>query len=58
MDKMTCPHCGHTFNFYEVTHVVEHKVENEIIECPYCHEIADRKPSNGYFVTQKIEGEN
>lgn len=58
MEKMTCPHCGKVFNYYEVRHVIEHSIEKEIIECPYCREVADKKASNGYFVTQKIEGEN
>lgn len=54
MEKMTCPHCGKTFNYHEVNHVVDHVKQNEIIECPYCHQIADKKASNGYFVTQRI----
>lgn len=55
MEKMTCPHCGEKFAYIEVKHVIEHVSQAEPIECPYCHREADKKITNGYFVTQKIE---
>lgn len=58
MEKMICPHCGKTFNYYEVNHVVDHAKQIEIIECPYCHQIADKQISDGYFVTQRIVTED
>lgn len=55
MDTMVCPNCGKKFSYTEVTHVVEHVRQLEPIECPYCHFEAEKKDTNGYFVTKKVE---
>lgn len=58
MEKMVCTHCGKSFTYTEVTHVIEHVRQLEPVECPYCHRVTAKFDTNGYFVSKKVEGSN
>ena len=51
----TCPSCGRRFNVREVPMGVAGGKDSEDIDCPWCGNTVDKKMTDGWFETCKIE---